>query len=533
MELVKIFEKSEEVHTVKKFVLLAIVAGLSMTAAVPATAADLTATGFIGISGTVFKNIPPAVSNFYMPAAPDNQLNKMGAYMAMRGRLGFNVRASEDLVGVFMFEMDSNRFGEWGGAAATGTAGNGNGGRNQMGTFGADRNSIEIKNVYIDFRIPPKLPVWARVGLMNYAIRPSVFLSFDAAGASLRTVINPIKLSITGYYAKILDATPGQGGAPPADRAFWEAVTGSELYAIDANIPLTLSPQFSIKPGAFFVYQTVRMDGSTAGIGSGGPGTATASSVNIFGAGVDSSYLYWLGAYLNGKIGPFPMELDFIYQGGKVHYTEAFNQHTTLGSFLFRGSVSYVFKGLEVGGGGMYVQGENYDRYYNTNAGGAPVQYAPNMGARSSRFLLPQPAMDGVLGDSIVYFGGWMGTNLNQHNGSLWSNRSEYPGFWYARGYAYYKVFDWLKLGAQLMYLAGTDRYEDNRPFVEFWNARHDGGHNGIGWEMDYGVNCQIYKNLAFNGAFGYLFAQKYLSMVGGVAPSDPWNFVGLLIYTF
>ena len=126
-----------------------------------------------------------------------------------------------------------------------------------------------------------------------------------------------------------------------------------------------------------------------------------------------------------------------------------------------------------------------------------------------------------------------MGTGVTGHTGSFLVPNGDLPGFWYTRAYAYYKVFDWLKLGAQLMYLEGTDRYNDNTPFVEPWNARHDNGHDGIGWEMDYGVNLQIYKNLSFSGAFGYLFAQKYLSMAGGVAPSDPWQFVGLLLYTF
>jgi hypothetical protein len=509
--------------------MLAVVVGLAITMAVPAMAADLTASGYIGISGVIMKNLAPGVAGYYMNTTfGGSELNRMGSYVSLRGRLGFNVRASEDLYGVFMLEMDSNQFGEWG---ATGQ-------RNVAGTFGADRNAVEIKSVYVDFRIPPKLPVWARIGIQTYMIRPQVgFMMFDAAGVQLRSTINPIKLNITGSYAKMLSASTNIGSASgnPRDLSYWEAVTGSELYALDMNIPLTFSPKFSIKPGAFFAYQDIRLAGDSAGMGFGGtPATGTGYPINKFGVGTDDAYLYWLGAYLNGKLGPLPMELDFIYQGGKVTYTQAFDQHTTLGSFLVRGWISYVFKGLEVGGGGMYVQGENYDRYNNTNAAaGATMQYVPNMGARSSRFILPQPAVDAVPGDSIVYTGGWMGTAINGHVGALLGPEGELPGFWYLRGYAYYKLFDWMKIGAQLMYLQGTDRYNNNTPFVEYWNARHDDGHNGIGWEMDYGVNVNIYKNLSFNGAFGYLFAQKQMSMAGGVAPSDPWQFVGLLLYTF
>jgi hypothetical protein len=372
---------------------------------------------------------------------------------------------------------------------------------------------------------------------MNFAIRPNVFLWFDAAGASVRTVIDPMKLSITGYYAKINDSTFGVNSAPPDDPAFWTAVYGSELYAVDMNVPLNIGTMGNIKPGAFFVYQAMRTGGN-AGIG-GTPTIGTGYPINKFGVGTDDAYLYWLGVYLNGKMGPMPMELDFIYQGGRASYTNL--THTTLGSWLIRGWMSYIFQGLEVGAGAMYVQGEDYAKYTNTTQ---PAQYVPGAGTHSSRFLLPQSATDAVPGDSMVYTGGWMGTGINAHNGAFLAPEAEYPGFWYARLFAYYNVFEWLKLGAQVLYLGNTDKHEEGKPFVIYWQGnRGMHGNDRIGWEMDYGVNLKIYKNLSFNGAFGYLFAGRAMDTdySGGSAgmnltvgrPNDPWIFAGLLLYTF
>jgi len=84
------------------------------------------------------------------------------------------------------------------------------------------------------------------------------------------------------------------------------------------------------------------------------------------------------------------------------------------------------------------------------------------------------------------------------------------------------------------MYLGDTVKNGDNPFFGQTLYSQMDADDDsGIGWEMDFGVNLQIYKNLSFNGAFGYLFAQKALSMAGGVAPADPWAFAGTLFYTF
>ncbi len=151
-------------------------------------------------------------------------------------------------------------------------------------------------------------------------------------------------------------------------------------------------------------------------------------------------------------------------------------------------------------------------------------------------FVLPQSQRDYPLApDSVVFFGAWMDSNPVGHEyGLIYGPQKQWQGFWYARGFAYYRVFPWLRVGAQLMYLGDTVKNGDN-PFFgrnQYTQMDADDDH-GIGWEMDFGVNLQIYKNLTFNGAFGYLFAQKALSLAGGIDPADPWVFVGTLLYTF
>ncbi len=472
----------------KKFFLLIVsVLAFAIMLAVPAMAADLTASGYIGVQGEVFKNVQAAASS--------GRLNEMGAFLGMRARLGFTVRASEDLYGFVFFEMDSNRFGE----TTTGNA--------SIGQFGADQVAVEVKNVYIDFRIPPKLPIWARVGVQGYSIRPLVFSAFDAAGVSLRTMIDPIKLSATGYYAKALDTDD------------WRAGDASEFYGIDMNIPITISPQANIKPGMFWFYQTYREGATPAANWQTPPGTHGAPPYGAgAGGNIDNANFWWLGLYANGKIGPFPMEVDFIYQDGAINGTTPAND-TAYGSWLIRGWASYVWKNLEVGAGGMYVQGDN-----------------ASTTDKFEGFVLPQRQRDYPLAlDSVVFFGAWMGSNpISHQTGLIYTAQKQWQGFWYARGFAYYKLFPWLKVGAQLMYLGDTVKNGDNTFFGYNQYSQMDADDDsGIGWEMDFGVNLQIYKNLSFNGAFGYLFAQKALSMAGGVAPADPWAFAGVLFYTF
>src|SRR5262247_1188262 len=126
-------------HAVR-YILLLVVVGLVAT---PAWAAELRMTGFIDAAFPHWElNVsPPRTGGDSDVTRQDSQF-----FGRTRGRMYFNAIASDDLRGVFGFELDA----AWG--------------RNPDGAaFSFDRNTdmagnIETKWVYVDFRIP-QLPI--------------------------------------------------------------------------------------------------------------------------------------------------------------------------------------------------------------------------------------------------------------------------------------------------------------------------------------------------------------------------------------
>jgi len=467
----------------KKALLIALALGMVVAWAAPSMAMDLTVSGAINIGANFGRNVEtfvPTLGNSVFANSSgvnSDDLNATSEYMCLRAILSFKVAASADLYGVFTFEFASNRFGETS-ANAGGTSG--------MGRWGADAITTQVKNLYIDFRVPPELPVWMRVGIQTYMIRPTLFLYADAAGATARIKVPTINMDVNLMYAKPLDVND------------YEAVNSGEFYAIDMSIPVA-----TVKPGAFFAYENLRA------------GTANP----------DDTTLWWVGAYLTGlvPIGDFNLQptLDFIYSGGKIENQTVTDQN--YGSWLVRGTLGVVWNNLEIGVGGMYVKGEDA----TTND--------------IERFQLPRNFSEAnyLSGESVIWNGSWGDTLANGLRGPAMSfSLTSVYGYWYARAYAWYAITNWIKVGGQLMFIGDTEEQRDcinsmstsETTFVGNGDADND---YAIGWEMDLGVQLKLYKNLKLNTVFGYLFAQKALSLAGGVEPSDPWLLRTILIYSF
>lgn len=459
----------------KKALLIGLALGLVVAGAVPALAVDLTASGYIGVAGTLFRNTNPAppfalyAPPGYLHRSPATAFNdEMGSTLTGRAELAFMVRASEDLYGVFKFRMNTNGAQRWGVAGG-------------WGQEGGTSISVGVQHLYMDFRVPPKLPLWFRVGLQNIWIRGWIFMCEDVPAVSARVMIDPIKLSVTGYFAKLIDASAT------------EATTGAEFYAIDTKIPLSFD-SVNIAPGIFFAYQTQRW--------------ALAASNDP-----NAQKLWWLGVNVDGGIGPVKMQVDFIYNGGTLENTTIADQK--YGSWLINGVVSFVWQKLEVGVGGKYIKGED------VNSNDIESFQLPGSGTYNSESMA-------VSGDFVVFDNGWMmpGPGWPANIGLIDGPGNFWFGYWTLRGFAYFQVVDWLKVGAQVGYIGDTVKNGD----CIGTDADDD---SSIGWEMDFGVNVQIYKNLALHTAFGYLFANKALSQAGGIKPASPWGWQSRLMYMF
>ncbi|MGB9630201.1 MAG: hypothetical protein ACPL6D_16215 [Thermodesulfobacteriota bacterium] len=135
-------------------------------------------------------SVPPTIANLNTWGAWDRKI----AYWEYRAYLIFNAVYGKALNGTFVFELDSSRWGDLPGDRGT------------MGYWTADRNAIEIKNVYFDAALPYigiPFPMTVRVGLQSFSIRRNMFLYTDGMGITGAVKIDPV--TIMPIYAKALE----------------------------------------------------------------------------------------------------------------------------------------------------------------------------------------------------------------------------------------------------------------------------------------------------------------------------------------
>ena len=153
----------------KRLLILATAAVLVLGLAA-ATYADIEwgASGFVRVRSAWYMNaVNPnlGVAPFITPgpvAFVNPAFDKSNAWMDTRFRLKFSAKANDVATGVIYFEGDSSRWGEVAGAGAQ---------RNQAGQWGADRAAIELKQMYIDFKVPgtDAAPTSVKAGIIGFA----------------------------------------------------------------------------------------------------------------------------------------------------------------------------------------------------------------------------------------------------------------------------------------------------------------------------------------------------------------------------
>ncbi len=527
----------------KKALLIALTLAVICVWAAPALAVDWIAFGGFTVKSMFYKNIdyraPTLWGGFvgsdgapFIPGAAgfepgtgtgpgDHAWNKQNWWLQMRGNIYIVARASADLQGVFGIEVNSTRFGD----SDTNPAMPGVGG-GMAGRWNTDAIAIQVKSLYIDFKVP-ELPLRLKVGIQPYQLRNHVFLYVDAAGitGNLKIPAGDMVFNVNPFWAVMskggwsnpLTGVPSQTtvGLSSSD---WTTADDSNFFGVDVNAVIG-----DIKPGLFFAMQRRQQLYDTA-------------------TGEGDQDLWWLGAYVDAKFGGLVLQGDFIYNGGYDYWkrgTISPGQDGTvppwegfeyLGNpfsvrheaWLARGEGSYTLNKFTFGLGGLYGTGDNFDTRDKNE--GFMVPYRSEAGKFASDFLV----LNGDWGYRQPY-----GT---QNTGGLfrtWSTPNQ--GVWYVRAFADYAVTDWLKLKVNGGYIGDTCK-------GRFDQFGYDGNNDqSIGWELDAAVNINIYKNLYFDNAFGYLIAGKALASqgliagggVGGFRGQDPWIFVSALTYVF
>jgi hypothetical protein len=269
----------------RRCAVLLVVVGL---AAAPAWAAELRLTGFID-------NIFPRFHSNISQADKDPTRNHdQSTFGRTRGRLYFNIIASDDLRGVAGFELDAVY------------------GRNPDGAaFSFDRNTdmpgnIETKWLYADFRIP-QLPIgnrWRLGGLPLYAtpLHGQTVLHGDMGGGDLVLTFTD-QLAAHLYYVQFEeDSAADVDRFPGSDKLGEDYATGMTLRlkpveGLDLHIP--------------FVYGHLHLP-STTMTSQSGPGL----DIPEYFENVATESRYYVGLDARYRLGNFSIEPTFMYLFG-------------------------------------------------------------------------------------------------------------------------------------------------------------------------------------------------------------------------
>jgi hypothetical protein len=481
----------------------------------------------------IHTNGSPFVTSYItsLPGMADPARNAISWFMQMRGDIYIVARASADLQGVFGIEVNSTRFGEGDTLynSYTGTSGMGSG---IAGRWNADAIAIQVKSMYIDFKVPA-IPVRLKVGIQPYMLRPAVFLYADAAGVTgnIKIPAGDMIFNINPFWAvKDHGILTNQGttvilgqtiyNAQPTD---WTTADDGNFFGVDFNAVIG-----DIKPGVFFAMQMLSQAYNKNWDLTAFPG-------GMMDAAEGNQNLWWIGAYVDGKVGPVDFTGDFIYNGGYdqwknglIYVSDAggvtpagsylglpFNAYSRRHeAFLTRAVLGYNMNKLRIGMGFLYGTGDNLATTDKQEGFMAPYR------TESAKFN----------DDFVVLTGDWglrepYGTNNVGGLFKAWSYTGQ--GVWYVRAFADYAVTDWLKLKVNGGYIEDTVKSGD----MFGGDANND---QQIGVELDGGVQINIYKNLYLDSTFGYLIGGKaLLSQTTGLRAQDPWAWATVLSYVF
>jgi hypothetical protein len=555
----------------KKALLMGIALCLVVALAAPAMAIDWSARGGFTVKNAVYKNIDyrmpfgmggvpgswraigvtqnndPNKLSFSGIAYDDPAWNETNWWVQMRGDIFIYARASADLYGCFGIEVNSMR---WGDSSATSTPYIGTQGLGafQAGRWNADAIAIQVKTMFIDFKVP-MIPVWIRAGIQPFMIRPVTFLYLDAAGITARSrfSIGDATVQANLFWAKIKQqiSTLEVVNIPATGPTYYTDHTTADdgnLFGIDVSAAIG-----TLTPGVVFAME--HWGQCYLGSSSGGADPVA--------GGMGDKQYWWISPYVTAKFGPVDLTVDYVYSGGYdkwkygvpifSDFGASFHPYFGalpyyLGSNPMQGRYSRRHEGMVAraeasmsagkftfGVGGLYGSGDDYN---------TPDVY--------EGYVVPHYSEAAFFNkDFLVLMGDW---GLRQPYGAQsvggffkpWSNVG--AGVWYVRAFADFAATDWLTLKGNFGYIGDTVTGHIHSPFWMFGAPSIGGDQFGsdtedddeIGWEIDFGVQIDIYKNLSLDTAFGYLIIGKAASsQYGGFRAQDPWALMTALAYTF
>ena len=437
---------------------------------------------------------------------------------------------------------------KWRATAGLATTGAGSGGG--VGYWSTDRTAVEVKNVYIDFGLPYfgiPVPITVRVGAQPIGLRPHILVYTDGMGVTATAKVDPVMLSF--IYAK------------PVEGLNWSS-DDSDVYGLHLNAKLG-----TVTLGAYGLWYN--MNTYPFWVAS----ALTGFPANLFSVvqGTNKANMYWLGAYLDGKLGPVNLNYDFVYDFGQVSRKLVGADPNYAPDVKYQGwaqrlKIDFPWEKFNFGVVGMYATGSDARETSVSGLPGTTVAWGtggpPAAGGwygnwqsrRVSGYVVPPGSEQGpVNSESLVVYGmeagatGGAGISENANYNAL--SKGAFGGTWFAKLYASAKLTPWYKLTFQTLYIGDTTAHGDTLGSA----VKYPGtplpylkDSNTIGWEFNLINEIWLYNNLRFMFGYGYLMSGGALDVsrninpvVGGVpvytnvSPQNPWAFRTRLIYTF
>jgi hypothetical protein len=447
------------------------------------------------------------------------------AWMDTRFRLKFTAKANDYASGVIYFEGDSSRWGEretpvylanWGAAATNSFTRSG--ARNAAGQWNADRTAVELKQFYIDFKVPGVsdfAPTTIKAGIQGFSVRSHVLLFADGPGVEVNSQAGPVKFNL--YWYK------------PEEGSDWKS-DDADFYGAQVWVPGLLP----VTPGGYILYLNannypIRSATAVPTLTIAPPPTIPIVT-ETYPAELNQADLFWIGAYVDGKIGPVALKADFVYSGGDVEARSAglaagFVDVDLSGWMVFV-DACYTLEmamPIDIGGGFMYATGNDV----------TDVDF--------DGYAVPPGSEEPYIGDwSIVYYASAIndGTRISNLGSGTAAAYGKAGGTWFAKLYGGVKPLDWMKVTAYAMYIGDTT--DDGNTVGNAVDPTEASGlqdDDDIGIEVGAIANINIYKNLTYTIGAGWLFAgdalDTALTATTNDEPDDPWAIVSQLIFKF
>ena len=380
------------------------------------------------------------------------------------------------------------------------------------------------------FGIP--VPATVRVGAQTFAVRPNMFVYSDGTGIMGGIKIDPVEL--IPYYFKALEGTDF-------------AADDVDIYGLQAKAKIgtiTIGGygiNYHMNTYPFFVVTgptIVSSAGQTAGF----------TGISIQTPGTQKSNMWWFGAYADGKVGPADINFDFVYDYGNVQERiDPRIPDVKYQGWATRLKVDFPWEKFNFGAVGMYASGFDAKHTSTTGLPGSTTSGTTNEGTLSKAvrgFVVPPGSEQGagVTFESVVVYGtepgatGGVGLAMSANYAQL--SRGAFGGTWFGKLYASAKVTPWYKVSLQGLYIGDTTTHGNTLGTAVRRGTTLLRDDKDIGVELDLQNDFQIYKNLRFWVAAGYLFPGNALDLRRGTSTTNfsminPWAVRTRLIYYF